>query len=81
MPRRGKRPQRKFRTQLHILQGLPGVGPERVRLLLEAFGSVEAVLTASEDALRSVDGVGSTTVKSICWSIPERGAEYDIAVW
>jgi ERCC4-type nuclease len=78
LPRKGKRPRGKLRTQLHILQGLPGVGPERARLLLEAFGTVEAVLTASEEALGSVDGIGSTTVERICWAIREPGSTYGI---
>jgi ERCC4-type nuclease len=78
LPRKGKRPRGKLRTQLHILQGLPGVGPERARLLLEAFGSVEAVLTASEEALRSVDGIGTTTVERICWAIREPESVYDV---
>jgi ERCC4-type nuclease len=78
LPRKGKRPRGKLRTQLHILQGLPGIGPERARLLLEAFGSVEAVLTASEEALRSVDGIGTTTVERICWAIREPESVYDV---
>jgi ERCC4-type nuclease len=78
LPRRGKRPRGKLRTQLHILQGLPGVGPERARLLLEAFGSVEAVLSASEEALRSVDGIGLSTAERISWAIREPGSVYDV---
>jgi hypothetical protein len=79
LARKGKRPWGKLRTQLHILQGLPGIGPERARLLLEVFGSVEAVLTASEEALRSVDGIGTTTVKRICWAIREPESVYGVA--
>lgn len=37
---------------------LPGIGPVRVRRLLEAFGSPEAALRARSDALRRVEGVG-----------------------
>ena len=37
---------------------LPGIGPVRVRRLLEAFGSPEAALRARSDALRGVEGVG-----------------------
>ncbi len=77
LPRKGKRPRGKLRTQLHILQGLPGVGPQRARLLLQAFGSVEAVFSASEEALSLVEGIGSTTVKRICWAIREPGPSYD----
>ncbi len=80
LPRKGKRPRGKLRTQLHILQGLPGVGPKRARLLLEAFGNVETVLTASEEALSSVDGVGSTTAERICWAIREPESVYGAVV-
>src|SRR3989339_830786 len=45
-PRKGKRPRGKRKLQLHILQGLPGVGPGRAGRLIESFGSVEAVVTA-----------------------------------
>src|SRR5262245_8877349 len=46
--RRGKRPKRKRKLQLHLLQGLPGIGPEKAERLLKAFGSVERVMTAKE---------------------------------
>lgn len=52
VPRKGNRPKGKRRTQLHILQGLPNIGSEKARALLDTFGSVEAVLTANEDALQ-----------------------------
>jgi len=80
LPHKGKRPTGKLRTRLHILQGLPGVGPERARLLLEAFGNVEAVLTASEEALKSVDGIGPITAERICWAIREPEPAYGFAV-
>lgn len=37
---------------------LPGIGPVRVRRLLEAFGSPEEALRATPDALRRVEGFG-----------------------
>lgn len=37
---------------------LPGIGPVRVRRLLEAFGSPEEALRAGPDALRRVEGFG-----------------------
>ena len=76
LPRHGMRPRGKRQIQLHVLQGLPGVGPERARLLLEAFGSVEAVFAASEQALRSVGGIGSTTAERIRWAIHEPEPRY-----
>ena len=76
LPRKGKRPRGKHGAQLCILQGLPGVGPRRARLLLKAFGNVEAVITADEQALKSVNGIGSTTAERICWAVREPGPVY-----
>jgi DNA excision repair protein ERCC-4 len=71
LPRNGKRPKGKLATQLYILQGLPNVGPHKARLLLNTFGSVEAVMRASEESLMAVNGIGSTTAKGILWAISE----------
>jgi ERCC4-type nuclease len=63
--RYGKRPKRKRRMQLRILQGLPGIGPGRAQRLLETFGSVEAVMTADVEHLEQVEGVGEKRAKAI----------------
>ena len=57
LPCRKRRPKGKRRAQLQMLQGLPGIGPERARRLLDAFGNVESVLMASSDELQSLDGM------------------------
>ena len=75
-PRHGKRPRGKRRTQLHILQGLPGIGPERARRLLDAFGTVEGVLTANTEALSSIDGIGLNTAERISWAVREHETVY-----
>jgi len=41
------------------LLSLPGVGPKTARLLWDAFGSLEAMLAASEEALAAVPGLGA----------------------
>jgi len=46
------------RTALIILNMLPGIGPGRKHLLVTYFGSAEAALAASEDALQRVPGIG-----------------------
>ncbi len=74
--RSGYRPKGKRKLQLHILQGLPGVGPERALKLLEAFGSVEAVLCADAVALANVKGLGAKTAEAIRWSVSESAAVY-----
>ena len=75
-PRKGVRPKGKRRTQLHILQGLPGVGRGRAAQLLDAFGSIEEVLKASPKELRAVPGVGRSTAEAIRWAVSETPAEY-----
>jgi len=76
LPRHGVRPRGKRRTQIHILQGLPGVGPERARMLLDTCGDIEAVLTASVEELSSIKGIGMHTAKVIHWAVHEPGSGY-----
>lgn len=54
----GYRPKGRRTRQLYVLQGLPGIGKKRAAALLEHFGSIEAVVCASEDELAEVDGIG-----------------------
>jgi DNA excision repair protein ERCC-4 len=70
--RHGYRPKGKRRTQLFILQGLPGIGPERAERLLNRFGSVEAAISASSSNLQSVDGIGKSIADKIRWAVSER---------
>ena len=56
--RHGRRPKRRRKLQLYLLQGLPGIGPEKAERLLRRFGSVEGVMTASQKDLESVVGIG-----------------------
>ncbi|MBC8183470.1 nuclease [candidate division KSB1 bacterium] len=63
------RPKGKRRLQLHILQGLPRVGPERAARLLDQFGSVEAVISAKKDDLIKIPGIGQHLAKLIRWAV------------
>ena len=72
----GRRPSGKRKTQLYVLQGLPGVGPTRAERLLEAFGNVEEVMTASAEELTAVDGVGDKTAESVRWAVEEATVDY-----
>lgn len=76
LPRHGVRPKGKRGLQFHILQGLPGIGPERARRLLEAFGTIEAIITAEEEVLCEVTGIGRGTAQAIRWTVRERRADY-----
>ncbi len=63
--RGGWKPRSNIRRQLYILQGLPGIGPERARRLLERFGHVRGVVNATPQALAEVEGIGAATAAGI----------------
>ena len=69
IPLRGRRPKRRQRIQLGILQGLPGIGPGRAQDLLEHFQSVAAVMTARMEELKEVEGIGEKTAETIRWAL------------
>ena len=69
-------PKGKRKQQLFILQGLPGVGSERAARLLDAFGSVEAVVTATIKELQSVEGIGENIANRIKWAVSEKMQPY-----
>ena len=51
--------------QEYVVGAIAEVGPVTARALLEHFGSVEAVMTADEEALLEVDGVGEVTAERV----------------
>ena len=59
---RQKRSQRMKRSQLNEI---PGLGPQRIKLLLEHFRSIEAIQMASHYELSSTPGLGSSTARVI----------------
>jgi ERCC4-type nuclease len=75
--RPGYRPKSKRKRQLFILQGLPGIGPERAGRLLECFGSVESAITAGSDELQSVAGIGKIIAEKIRWTVSEPITSYE----
>ena len=58
LKRYDRKPKRLASRKLYMLQGLPGVGPALAHRLLLEFGSVERVVTADEEELMSIRGVG-----------------------
>jgi DNA excision repair protein ERCC-4 len=71
-----QRPKNKRALQNHILQGFPGIGPERARRLLDHFGSVGAVVAAPSDSLQAVVGIGPRTAGRLVWSVEEPQTAY-----
>ena len=76
MQRHGYRPKTKRKRQLFILQGLPGVGPERAGRLLDSFGSVEAAISANSSELQAVDGIGKSIADKIKLAVGEEMKPY-----
>jgi DNA excision repair protein ERCC-4 len=65
IPRHGRQPKRRRKLQVHILQGLPGVGPRRAVALLDHFGAVRTALNASVPELCFVPGIHRATAEKI----------------
>lgn len=59
------RSKRKRRTLRSVLDEIPGVGPQKRRALLKAFGSAEGVAAASLEGLAAVSGVGPALAERI----------------
>lgn len=74
--RPGRRPKGRRQRQLHILQGLPGIGPGRAGRLLERFGSVQAVVCAEAEELATVQGIGPATARRIRFMVREHAASW-----
>ena len=53
------------REALVALNLIEGVGPVRVRQLLEHFGEAPAILSASQSQLQNVRGIGADTAAAI----------------
>ncbi|MHC4751279.1 MAG: ERCC4 domain-containing protein [Planctomycetota bacterium] len=61
----GKKPKDERRLAEQIVCGLPGVSTKICKRLLEKFGTVEGVFSASEDELIEVEGIGKKLAKRI----------------
>lgn len=55
----------KYKRQIHVLQGLPGIGPTRARLLLDKFGTLKTIFNAPVNELEQIPGIGKNTAKQI----------------
>jgi Fanconi anemia group M protein len=60
--------------QEYVVSSIADVGPVTARALLDAFGTVEAVMTAREEDLLEVSGVGEVTAERIREVV---GSEYE----
>jgi Fanconi anemia group M protein len=56
--RHGYRPKKLITRKLHIIQGLPQVGPLLAKRLLDHFSSVQNIMNATEEDLMKIEGIG-----------------------
>ena len=49
----------------YLIEGLPGVGPETARRLVQHFGTARRVFSATPQQLRECQGIGPKTAESI----------------
>jgi len=71
----GGDPNKEYNQTIALLMGLPGIGQELAERLLKHFGSIENILTAPEEELQKVEGIGSGKAKKIKEFISKRWSE------
>jgi fanconi anemia group M protein len=69
---REPRPQIEELYAAYLVEGLPGVGPRRARMLLTHFGSPAAIMCASAEALAQVPGIGKKSAQRIWQAVNSR---------
>ncbi len=72
-----KQAKTRAEQQEYVVSSIADIGPVTARALLEAFGTVEAVMTAKKDDLRDVSGVGEVTADTIREIV---GSEYSSGI-
>ena len=58
-----------------VLENIPGIGPKRRAMLLEHFGSIDAIRKASYEDLMSLDVMNSKAAESVMGFFAERNNE------
>jgi DNA excision repair protein ERCC-4 len=67
----GHKKETKQKQQIFILQGFPGIGPAKAKLLLDRFGSLKALFSASVLELTEVNGIGKYTAQQLYSTLGE----------
>ena len=65
--------QRRSKDVSSILATVPGLGPTRIKALLQHFGSVARLKSASVEAIIEVPGIGASTAEAIILKLGQRG--------
>lgn len=62
----GKNAPTKEEQQQFILEGFPGIGPAKAKLLLQKFKSIRNIITASPSELEGILGVNTIPFLALC---------------
>jgi fanconi anemia group M protein len=71
---REPRPQIEELYAAYLVEGLPGIGPRRARMLLSHFGSPAAIMCAAAEELAQVPGIGKKSAQRIWQAMNARYA-------
>ncbi len=74
--RLGKKTLAPERQKRQILESLPSIGPKLAREMITAFGSLNNILSASEEQLRAVKGIGPKKARNIRNILREEKSNY-----
>lgn len=69
---REPRPQIEELYAAYLVEGLPGIGPRRARMLLAHFGSPAAIMCAAAEELAQVPGIGKKSAQRIWQTVNAR---------
>ncbi len=67
-----KKPMALHEQQEYIVTSLPGVGPGLAKELLRTFGSVRAIVNATEEELEKTPGIGKARAMAIIKAVTEK---------
>jgi fanconi anemia group M protein len=69
---REPRPQIEELYAAYLVEGLPGIGPRRARMLLAHFGSPAAIMCATSEELSKAPGIGKKSAQRIWQAVNAR---------
>lgn len=75
--RSGGKTQIRFASQLHVLQGIPGIGPRLAKQILKRFGSLAALFKASKNDLSEIKGIGMINAEQIYKTIHDEITSFE----